>query len=205
MLSARGLTRRRPKMMMPSVRVQDNNSKELGPICLPDSDCHITYEQREQISSHHGVVADIARKKQWGILVGPTCTRQCKACFGQDEVYAVRSPYPVCSTSSVCSARLDPARSTRSNPSRVFFSMMICWRSTGPLCGWLLMVGRTYVVYYPRSPAPQQPSRKFPWTPGRPATDTSVAPVSPAATTRDYSDTEDPAASPRNSGGGPDP
>ena len=82
---------------------------------------------------------------------------------------------------------------------------MICWRSTGPLCGWLLMVGRTYVVYYPRSAAPQQPSYKFPWTPGRPATDTSVAPVSPAATTRDYSDTEDPAARPRNSGGAPDP
>ena len=200
-LYARGLTRGRRKMMEQRVRVQANNTKELGPISLPVSDCQITEELREQIYGRFGVDAVIARKKQWGILVGPTCTRQCKACFGQDEVYAVRSPYPVCSTSSVCSARVHPARSTRSNPSRVFFSMMICWRSTGPLCGWLLMVGRTYVVYYPRSAAPQQPSYKFPWTPGRPATDTSVAPVSPAATTRDYSDTEDPAACPRNSGG----
>ena len=96
-LSARGLTRRRRNMMnlMPPVRVQDNNSKELGPICLPESDCRITDEQRGRITRRYAVDADIRRKTQWGILVGPTCTRQCKACFGQDDVYAVRSPYPV--------------------------------------------------------------------------------------------------------------
>ena len=113
-LYARGLTRGRRKMMQQRVRVQANNTKELGPISLPVSDCQITEELREQIYGRFGVDAVIARKKQWGILVGPTCTRQCKACFGQDEVYAVRSPYPVCSTSSVCSARLDPL--TRYNP-----------------------------------------------------------------------------------------
>ena len=169
-------------MMQQRVRVQANNTKELGPISLPVSDCQITEELREQIYGRFGVDAVIARKKQWGILVGPTCTRQCKACFGQDEVNAVRLPYPVCSTSSVCSARLAPL--TRYNISdrrgltllRVFLSMMICCRSTGSRCGWLLMVGRTYVVYSPRSPAHQQPSRKLPWTPGRPATDTSVPP-----------------------------
>ena len=166
--------------MMPQVKA--NNRKQLGPYHLPDSDCQITQEQKEIILGRMGVVAEIKTKKAWGILVGPTCTRQCKACFGQDEVNAVRLPYPVCSTSSVCSARLAPL--TRYNTSdrrgltllRVFLSMMICCRSTGPLCGWLLMVGRTYVVYSPRSPAHQQPSRKLPWTPGRPATDTSVPP-----------------------------
>jgi len=93
-------------MMMP--RVKDNNRKELGPLHLPVPDGDITEEQRERISSRMGVVAEIKSRKAWGILVGPTCTRQCKACFGQDEVYAVRSPYPVYSTSSVCSARLAP-------------------------------------------------------------------------------------------------
>ena len=46
--------------------------------------------------------------------------------------------------------------------------------------------GGSYVVYYPRSPDHEQPSRNCPRTPAPPATGTSVAPGSPATTPEHY-------------------
>ena len=92
--------------MMPLTK---NDKKKYGPMSV-DPNSYITREQQELIRNQmRGLWPEIACKKKWGHLVGPTYTRQCKACFGQNEVYTVRSTYPVCTTMSVCSSRDSPS------------------------------------------------------------------------------------------------
>ena len=86
---------------------------------------------------------------------------------------------------------------------RVFFTMMICWKCTEATL-WMDVDGRANV----RIPTITRPSTGLPQVcldtvpPGH---GHDRPPVSTAATTRNYSDTEDPSACRRDSGGAPEP
>ena len=91
--STRHITRGHQKIMPRT----ENHQKEYGPVSVHQH-CYITREQQELIHNQmQGLWPEIGCKYEWGHLVGPTYTRQCKACFGQST------------TMSVCSSRDSPS------------------------------------------------------------------------------------------------
>ena len=91
--STRHITRGHQKMMP----LTKTDKKKYGPMSV-DPNSYITREQQELIYNQmQGLWPEIACNPQWGHLVGPTYTRQCKACFGQSK------------TTSVCSSRDSPS------------------------------------------------------------------------------------------------
>jgi len=91
--STRHITRGHQKAMPRT----ENHEKEYGPVSVHQH-CYITREQQELIHNQmQGLWPEIGCKYEWGHLVGPTYTRQCKACFGQST------------TMSVCSSRDSPS------------------------------------------------------------------------------------------------
>ena len=151
---------------------------------LPVSDDHgdltplsFTAHQQSEIERVFGVSAVIRHYDRLGIWVGPPCTRQCRYALAR-----TRSIPPDRHTASDRRgpfARRGTSRLTRYNMSDRR-GLGRSGEAPGALAGWLLMVGGSCEVYYPRSPDHQQPSRKCPRTSARPATGTSVAAGSPA-------------------------
>ena len=146
----------------------------------------LTFHQKMTIK-RLGVSAVIRRYDALGICAGPTCTRQCRHALAR-----TRSIPPDRHTASDRRgpfARRGTSRLTRYNMSDRrgltrhvgYFHGGCSGEAPGALAGWLLMVGGSCEVHYPRSPDHQQPSCKCPRTSARPATGTSVAAGSPAA------------------------
>ena len=73
-------------MHMSVLKIYDNE-KTYAPFHLPSQACTLLDGQARSIHRKNKVWPDILYKKDWGIWVGSTCTRQCR--HAEHEVYHV--------------------------------------------------------------------------------------------------------------------
>ena len=126
----------------------------------------LTPHQQSKIERRFGIIADIRRFDPLGICVGPTCTRQCRHALARTR--PIPSDRHTPSDRQVPFARRGTSRLTRYTMSdrrgltrqESYLHGRCSGEAPGEVAGWLLMAGGSCVVYYPRPPDHQQPSRK---------------------------------------------
>ena len=141
-----------------------------GPHYLPaemnDELYLLTPDQHSRLEIRYGLIAVFRRYDTPGICVGPTCTRQCRHALARTR--PIPSDRHTPSDRQVPFARRGTSRLTRYTMSdrrgltrqESYLHGRCSGEAPGEVAGWLLMAGGSCVVYYPRPPDHQQPSRK---------------------------------------------
>ena len=136
------------------------------PACVNEEHYILTPDQHSVLERRYGLIAVVRRYDTPGICVGPTCTRQCRHALARTR--PIPSDRHTPSDRQVPFARRGTSRLTRYTMSdrrgltrqESYLHGRCSGEAPGALAGWLLMVGGSCEVYYPRSPDHQQPSRK---------------------------------------------
>ena len=140
---------------------------QYGPHYLPDgaNKWSLTPAELTRLYECFGIIAFVRHYDKPGIWAGPTCTRQCRHALARTR--STPSDRHTPSDRQVPFGRRGTSRLTRYTLSdrrglsrqETYFHGGCSGEAPGALAGRLLMVGGTCVVYYPRSPDHQQPSR----------------------------------------------
>ena len=163
-----------------------------GPLSFSDGNGDLTLmpftaHQQSVMERRFRVIAVTRIYDRLGIWAGPPCTRQCRHALARTRSLPPdrhtpsdrRGPFARRGTSRLTRYNMSDRRGLTRHVGH--FHVGCSGEAPGALAGWLLMVGGSCVVYYPRSPDHQPPCRKCPRTSASPATGASVAAGSPWA------------------------